>query len=147
MALTPLLGHVGPGASWQALVTTMSLGMVIVFLLAVAGRIPLRDGNDLVLPLAVVAILSAAAPIASGTLSDQIGWAFPAGMVLLLGLVVATYSREELTPHSRLTYGAAVLAIIAAVALQGPITDAWHPPPDADQTATEAERSPAPDPS
>lgn len=143
--LAVTLAHAGPGASWQALVTTMSLGLVVVFLLAVAGRIPLRDGNDLVLPVAVVAILSAAAPVLSGALSDMIGWAFPAGVVALLGMAVATYSPWDLTVRSELTYGTLVVALVAALALQGPLTAAWHPPEDATDGAT-AGTTPSPEP-
>lgn len=107
----------------------LALGVAIVFVLAVSGRVRLEDGNDLVLPLAVVAILSAVAPAASATLSDLIGWALPVGGVLLVGLVVATYSRLELGVSAPLTWVTTGLAVALGLVLQAPLTAALHPPP------------------
>lgn len=122
------VAHGGAGASWQALVTTLCAGVAVVFVLAVAGRIRLDEFDDLVLPLAVVVLLSAAAPVASATLSDLVGLAVPVGVVLLGALLVATLSPLSLGVRAGLTWAAVVVALVAAVALQGPLTQAWHPP-------------------
>lgn len=131
--MTPLplvLGHAGAGATWQSLLVVMSLGLVVVFVLAVAGRIAMSQPDDLVLPLAGVAIASSLAPLGAAVLSDWVGWAFPIGVVALVALALAAITPLELTPTSPPTYGAVALAALGAVLLYQPITVAWHPPPD-----------------
>lgn len=135
------LAHAGAGASWQSLLTTMSLGVVVVFALAVVGTIDLEEADDLVLPLAVVAILSAVGPSLSGVLSDQVGWAVPVGAVALAGLAAATFTDLQLAARSATTWAIVVAAVTAGVVLQGPLTAAWHPPrgtgPAVDEQATQ----------
>lgn len=131
MTLAPLLAHAGAGASWQAVVVLACAGLAVVVVLAAMGRLPIREGADLLLPLAAVSILSSVAPSASDVLSDAIGWALPIGIVALGALLLAATTDLELTPRSPLTMGAAVLAATAAVTLAAPLTDALHPPEDA----------------
>jgi hypothetical protein len=125
-----VLAHAGEGASWQSLLVVGSLGLVVVFVLAVAGRVSMARPDDLVLPLAGVAIASSLAPVASGLLSDWVGWAFPAGVVALVAIVLAALTPLELSPTSPVTYGAVALALICGFLLYTPITRAWHPPPE-----------------
>lgn len=122
------LAHAGEGATWQSLVTAIAIGFAVVFVLAVAGKVPLASWGDLVLPLAAVAILSSLAPIASATLSDWAGYAVPAGVVLLLALLVAAGTDLELGWTAPLALAAAVLAVLAAVVLGNDLNRAWHPP-------------------
>lgn len=121
------LAHAGEGATWQALVTAIAIGLAVVFVLAVAGRITLRSMGDLVLPLAAVAILSSLAPLLSATLSDWAGYAVPAGLVLLLALVLAAGSKLELGWTSPLAIAAVVLAVAGALLLGNDLNREWHP--------------------
>lgn len=131
MTRLPLvLAHAGEGATWQALLVVAALGLVVVIVLAVLGRIQLEQPDDLVLPLAGVAIGSSLAPLGSMWLSDWIGWAFPVGVVALVTVLLVAVTPLELTPSSPVTYGALALAVIGAALLYTPITRAWHPPPD-----------------
>lgn len=123
-----VLAHAGEGASWQSLLVVGSLGLVVVFVLAVAGRLRMAQPDDLVLPLAGVAIASSLAPVASELLSDWVGWAFPVGVVALVAIVLAALTPLELSPSSPVTYGAVALALICGFLLYTPITRAWHPP-------------------
>lgn len=126
----PILAHAGAGATWQALLVVSSLGVVVVLALHVIGRIRLRGPDDLVLPLAGVAIASSLAPLGSSFLSDWVGWAFPIGVVALGALLLAALTPFDLSASSPFTYGAVAIAAIAAFTLYQPITVAWHPPPD-----------------
>jgi hypothetical protein len=125
-----LLAHAGAGATWQSLLVVAALGLTVVVLLAVLGKLTLAQPDDLVLPLAGVAIVSSLAPLGSEWLSDWVGWAFPVGVVMLVAVVLAALTPLELTPTSPITYGALALAVVGGVLLYAPITRAWHPPAD-----------------
>ena len=90
------LAHAGEGAGWQALVTVLAAGVAVVFVLVAVGRITLDEPGDLILPLAGVAIVSSLAPMLSDTLSDAVTWTLPAGAVLLVGLLLAAFTRLDL---------------------------------------------------
>lgn len=122
------LAHAGEGATWQALLTTIAIGIGVVLLLAVAGRIRIESMGDLVLPLAAVAILSSLAPIASATLSDWVGWAVPVGLVALLALVLAAGTGLRLGWTSPLAVAAIVLAVAGSLLLGPDLNREWHPP-------------------
>lgn len=122
------LAHAGEGATWQALVTTLGLGVMVVFLLVLVGRIRMEQPDDALLPLAGVAVLAALAPSASEVLSDWIGWALPAGVVVLVAMAIHLFSPLELRPTSPLTLGAVLVAAVGGLLLYQPIVDAWHPP-------------------
>jgi hypothetical protein len=122
-----LLAHAGPGSTWQALVSAVALGLTVVAILAVAGRVRLGSFDDLVLPLAAVAIVSSLAPLADYWLSDWIGWTLPLGIVVLAGLLLALLTPLELTPTSPLALGMVALAVVASVSLYRPLTNALHP--------------------
>jgi hypothetical protein len=134
-----LLAHAGPGSTWQALVSAVSIGLAVVALLAVLGRVRLTSFDDLILPLAAVAVLASLAPLADYWLSDWIGWTLPVGVTVLAGLLLALTTPLELTPTSPLTIGVVVLAVVSAVMLHRPLTLALHPPPDFLPLATDAE--------
>lgn len=121
------IAHTGAGATWQALVTTIGIGLVIVFLLAAAGRLQLESPGDLVLPLAAVAILSSLAPTASDLLSDWVGYAAAAGLVSLAALTFAARPGVSLHWSTPLAIGTAVAAVAAAISLGPQLNVAWHP--------------------
>jgi hypothetical protein len=129
-SLTPVLAHAGPGSTWQAMLVVVALGLTVVFLLTALGRVVIAHLDDLVLPLATVAIVSSLAPLADEWLSDWIGWAFPLGVVMLVALLLAATTPLELAPDGMLVYAAAGLAVAGAVVLHQPLSVAWHPPPD-----------------
>ncbi|MEX1164618.1 MAG: hypothetical protein WEB03_13680 [Nitriliruptor sp.] len=141
-AVQPLmLAHAGEGATWQALLVVSSLGMVIVFGLVLIGRVQMSQPDDLVLPLAGVAIVSSLAPLGGELLSDWVGWAFPIGVVALVALILAALTPLRLAFTEPATYGAVASAAIGAIALQGPITVAWHPPTSYRSPTTSRSRS------
>lgn len=127
----PLLAHGGPGASWQALVVLVSLGVAALVVAAAVGRLRLREGADLVVPLAGVAIVASIAPVFSTVLSDAVSWALPVGIVALTSLVLATFTRLRLTPTSALTIGTVVVAVAGVVTLQPTLARVLHGPVDA----------------
>lgn len=124
------LAHAGEGATWQALVTTIAIGLAIVTVLAVVGRVRLGSPGDLILPLAAVAILASLSPALAATLSDFVGYAIPAGVVLLAGLVLAAATPLELTPSAPLTIVVVVLAAAGAWLFAPDLNASLHPLPD-----------------
>lgn len=138
-ALPLFVAHGGPGSTWQSLVTAVGLGLLVIVLLAVAGRVRIASLDDLVVPLAAVAVLASVAPLANYWLSDWIGWAFPVGVVMLGGLLATALTSLELDWRAPFTWILVGLAVVAAVLLHGPITRAWHPPPDYLPSSTDAQ--------
>lgn len=122
------LAHAGEGATWQALLTTIAIGIGVVFLLAVVDRVKLAGMGELVLPLAAVAILSSLAPIAATTLSDWVGWAVPVGLVALLASVLAAENELRLRWRSALAISTIVLAVADSLLLGPDLNREWHPP-------------------
>ena len=122
-----LLAHAGAGATWQALLVVMSLGLAVVFGLVAAKRMRMAELDDLVLPIAGIAIVSSLAPLAGTVLSDWVGWAFPIGVVAFLALLLSVSTRLEFSLANPATYGVVLVAAGAAVVLHAPITQAWHP--------------------
>jgi len=84
-----VIAHAGAGATWQALLSTVSIGLVLVLVLVLLDKVTLEQPGDLVLPVAAVAIVSSLAPVVSGALSDIVGYATPVGAVVLIGLVLS----------------------------------------------------------
>lgn len=121
------LAHAGAGATWQALLTLLSLGLLVVVALVLAGVLHVQEPGDLVLPLAGIAVLAGFSGAASNVLSDWVGWAFPIGVVALITLGLHASLSLPLTPAAPLTVGATAVAIIGAFYLNGPIVRAWHP--------------------
>jgi len=126
----PLLAHAGPGSTWQAAVVVAAVALTICVGLAVAGRLPMHEPADLLVPLAGSAILASLGPLGHTWLSDAIGWGIPLGVVALLTLLLATVTPLDLAPTSPLTLGALTLAAVSIFMLYQPLTIALHPPPD-----------------
>ncbi len=141
MSMSPLLAHAGAGATWQALLTVASLGLAVVAVLVLLGRVSVQTPDDLVVPLASVAIIASLAPLVDAVVSDWVGWAFPVGVVALVALLLAVLSPLELSPTSPLAFGSVTLAVVGGVMLQGPLTLAWHPPPETLPVADDAQVS------
>lgn len=136
--MSVLLAHAGEGATWQALLTVVSAGLLVLFVMALVGRLTLETPGDLTLPIASVAVIASLAPVAGDPISDAAPWAVPAGAVLLLSLVGAATTSRELTPRSPLTVATVVLAIVASLALAPTLVDAWYPDDPAAGAPTEA---------
>lgn len=113
-----LLAHAGGMGALLSLVTVLSSGIAVVFVLVAIGRIPLAENGDLVLPLASVAVVSSVAPLMGDLLSDAAAPAAMAGLALLLWLVVA--ANAPFDPRHPAALGAAVLAAVAAAVVLGP---------------------------
>lgn len=126
---TPLLlAHGGPGASWQAVVTIICLGLALLFVAVVAGWFEVREPGDLLLPVAAVVIIAGLGTGVSETVSDWVGWAIPVGVTAIGALLVATLTPLELTLRSRFVWATVVVAAAATFLLAEPLTDALHPP-------------------
>lgn len=123
------LAHAGAGASWQALLSLVALGLLLVVVLVAAGVVNLSTPGDLVLPLASVAVVSSLSGAATGVLSDWVWWAFPIGVVALLVLAIAATTSLRLALVSPLFLAAAAASVLSVVAFDDPITRAWHPQP------------------
>lgn len=121
------LAHAGEGATWQALLTLLALGLLVVVVLAAFGVVTIAEPGDLILPLAGTAVLASLSGATSEVLSDWVGWAFPLGVVALVALVVASLTPLDLSWTSPLLLAAVVVGAVAAVVLHAPITRAWHP--------------------
>lgn len=125
-----LLAHAGAGASWQALVTVLCWLLAGLFVLVVAKRVKVGEPGDLVLPIAGIVIVSSLGTSASDSLSDQIGWSLPLGVVSLVGLVLASMRPDAWRLTSRTTFQVTVVAaVLSALALNQPLTQVLHPPP------------------
>lgn len=125
--MTVLLAHAGEGATWQALLTVIAVGMLVLFVLALVGKLRLETPGDLTLPIAAVAVVASLAPVAGDPVSDAAPWAVPAGVVLLVSLIVAATTSRALTVRSPLAIATVVLALVASLALAPLLVDAWYP--------------------
>ncbi len=125
-----LLAHAGAGASWQALVAVLCWLVAVLFILAITKVVKIQTPGDLVLPLAGIVIVSSLGTSASDTLSDQIGWSLPVGIVALAGLVAASMKPDEWTIKARPAQATIVVAAVAALALNGWLTSVLHPAPE-----------------
>lgn len=125
-----ILAHAGPGASWQAMVVVAGVALAVAVVLVAGGWLPLERPGDLVLPVGGAVALSSLAPLASAWISDAIGWGLPLAVVALAVLLVADFTRLELSAFSPLAMGGVALAAVSCVMLYAPLTIALHPPPD-----------------
>lgn len=122
-----LLAHAGAGATWQAMLVLVSIGVALVVVGVASGRVPMDEPGDLVLPLAATAVLASLSGATANVVSDWVGWWFPAGVVALVGLVLASSTSLELSWRSPLAIAVVGLALASAVLLHRPIERAWHP--------------------
>ncbi len=134
-----ILGHAGPGSTWQAAVVVASVVLSAVFLLAAGRVIRLTASRDLVVPLTVATIAGAVGILGHTWISDGIGWGLPLAVIVLAGLLVAGFTPWELSPFSPLTMSVAALAIVVPITLYQPLTIALHPPADIFPLADDSE--------
>lgn len=126
----PLLAHAGGVGSLLSLVVALSAGVAVVFVAVAVGRVPLGSGDDLVLPLASVAVVSSAAPLLGDLLSDVAAPAAPAGAVLLVALLLGAFTPLDLR-RPPVALAAAVAAVLAAVLLGPPLAEGpWREVPE-----------------
>lgn len=125
----PVLAHAGGVGSLLSLVVVLAAGVAVVFAGAAVGRIRLGSGDDLVLPLASVAVVSSAAPLLGDVLSDVAAPAAPAGAVLLAALVLGAVTRLDLR-RPPVALATVVAAVLAAVLLGPPLAEGpWRERP------------------
>lgn len=136
MTLPLLLAHGGAGGDWHGVATVAAGGVLVVFVLALVGRVTLDTPGDLVLPLAAVAIVAGVGGSLGEVVASQAGWAIPVGAVLLLAVIVAATTQLSLTVTSPLAAGAVLVAVIATVVLYAPIQDTLQPAPSPTATLT-----------
>lgn len=130
------LAHAGAGATWQALLSLLGVGLIVIVLLTAFRRIKMSSPGDLILPLAAVAVLSSMSGLATSALSDWVWLTVPVGVVSLAVLLLATVTSWELGPTSPLLGVALALSVIAVVTFDDPITRSWHPTPQAREFQT-----------
>ena len=135
LATSSLVAHAGPGASWQAIVTIICLGLALLFVAVVAGWFEVAQLDDLLLPTAAIVIVAGLGTGVSETVSDWVGWAIPIGVVAVGALLMHATTERKLGLRNPLTWGAVAVAAVAVILLVGPLTNALHPP-EADSTAT-----------
>lgn len=128
MTVSVLFAHAGPGSSWQSMVVVAGVVLTGFLVAAGIGRIVVQRPDDLIVPLAVTAIVSSLGIIAQELVSDGIGWALPLAVVSLFALVLAAVTDLDPRFPSPLPMGAIALAAVSAVVLYGPLTIALHPP-------------------
>lgn len=123
------LAHGGAGAAWQAVVTGLALGVGVVFVLVVIGRVELDSPGDLITPLAVALVAGSLATTARTVLSDWVGYAMIAGGLTLLALaLVASIDRFELRRNWSVAVTFAALAAIPVMLWGGTLNAEVHPP-------------------
>ena len=122
------LAH-GSGGDWEGLITLLSVGIGVVFLLAIFRRIKLERPGDLVSPLAAVAVLAAVAPVVGGSLNEFADDALPVGVVLLVAMILSATTSARIDRPVTLVIVAGV-AIGASMVFARPLHDAWHPQPE-----------------
>jgi hypothetical protein len=125
--ISVVVAHAGPGHTWQAMVVVASIALMGVLVAAAVGKLTMETPNDLVMPLAVIAIGSSLAPIASYWLSDAIGAALPLGVVAVVPLLLAVLTPLDIRFPAPLPMGAVTLAVVATIILFRPLTIALHP--------------------
>lgn len=127
--LTPLLAHaLSPENPWIAPMTLAAAVLLVVFALVVFDRIEVSAPGDLLLPVAAAVLVAGLAGSVGGDfVLDQGRWAVPAGLVVLVALLVAAFRDVEYDTTSRSTYLVLGLAAVAAAALFQPLDRAWFP--------------------
>lgn len=128
--MSPLLAHAGGVGALLSLVVVLSAGVAVVFGAVAVGRVRLGSGDDLILPLASVAVVSSAAPLLGDLLSDVAAPAAPAGAVLLVALLLGAFTPLDLR-RPPVALAALVGAVLAAVLLGPPLAEGpWRERPE-----------------
>lgn len=137
-----VLAHGGGVGSLLSLVVVLAAGVAVVFAGVALGRIRLEAGDDLILPLASVAVVSSVAPLLGDLLSDVAAPAAPAGAVLLTALVLGAVTPLDLRPPVALAV--VVAAVVAAVLLGPPLAEGpWREGPEPEGSAQQEAFRPA----
>lgn len=128
-SLTPLLAHaLSPENPWIGPITIAAAVLLVTFALVVADRIEVSAPGDLLLPAATAVLLAGLAGSVGGDfVLDQGRWVVPAGLVVVVALLVAALRDVEYSIDSRSTYVVIGLAVVAAIALFQPLDNAWFP--------------------
>lgn len=133
-SLTPLLAHaLSPENPWIGPMTVASVVLLVTFALVLAGRVEITAPGDLLLPLAAAALLAGLAGSAGDLVLDQGRWAVPAGVVVLVALLLAAFREVDYSLSSRSTLVVVVAAIVAAAALFVPLDRTWFPQEEGDE--------------
>lgn len=117
-------------------------------LVAAIGRFRVAQPGDLVMPLAVTAVLAGLGVIGHAWLSDHIGWALPLAVVALVALLLGALTPLDVRFPSPLPMGAVALAVVVVAGFAQPLTAALHPPAELLPRSDDAEvviRRPAAD--
>ncbi len=139
-SFTPLLAHaLSPENPWIGPMTMAAAVLLVTFVLVVVDRVQVDAPGDLLLPAAAAVLVAGLAGSVGGDfVLDQGRWAVPAGIVVLVALLVAAFRDVDYGPTSRSTFAVLGVAVVAAVALFQPLDRAWFP-------ADEDEPLPIPD--
>ena len=126
----PVVGHAGPGSTWQAMIVVAGVVLAAVVLGAGVGLLRIARPGDLLTPLAAATILASIGVLGHAVLSDWIGWGLPLAVVALATLALAATTGLDLRLPAPLPMGAIALAGVSMWALSAPLTIALHPPPE-----------------
>lgn len=126
--MTTLIGHAGPGSTWQAMVVVAGICLTCLTFAAIAGWLRLDGHRDLAGPVVIVTALSSLGLLAHEWISDWIGWGLPLAVLSLAALTLAATTRADLAGVAPFSMAFAALAIVTPVALYQPLTIALHPP-------------------
>jgi hypothetical protein len=125
-----VLAHAGPGSTWQAMVVVAGVVLTGVVLAAGIGWLEVRGPGDLVVPLAVAAVLASLGVLGHEVISDGIGWGLPLAVVSLGTLLLGGLAGVDLRLPAVVPMGALALLGVSAWLLSPPLTVALHPPPE-----------------
>lgn len=125
-----VLGHAGPGSTWQAMVVVAGVVLAGTVIAAGLGLVSIASMDDLVVPLAGAAIVSSLGALGHEFISDGIGWGLPVAVVATSTLLLGAATSLDLRFPAPLPMAALALGAVAGVVLYPPLTVALHPPPE-----------------
>lgn len=138
-AVSVVLAHAGPGHTWQGMVVVAGVTMAVFVVLAAIGRITVERPDDLVVPLAVSALVSSLAPLGSQWISDGIGFGLPLAIIAFVTLLLGALTPLTIRLPGPLAMGSIALTAVSIFVLYTPLTAALHPPAELLPLATDSE--------
>lgn len=124
----PLLAHIGsPNNPWIGVMTVSAWVLLVVFVLYVARKVQIDAPGDLLLPFAAVVLIAGLTGSLGDAINDQGPWAVPAGVVVLVALLLAAFRDVDLRWGDRGTYVVLGLAVVASVVFYNPLENLWFP--------------------
>jgi hypothetical protein len=127
-SFVPLLAHIGsPDNPWIGVMTVAALMLLVVFALYLFRRIEIDAPGDLLLPMAAVVLVAGLTGSLGDAINDQGPWAVPAGIVVLVALLIAGFGSRDFVWGERPTYVVIALAVVAAIVLFNPLESLWFP--------------------